>query len=350
MTQLNLSLASQTAYAGVTPFNSAQARTLILSGQAPTEMTVSGSLNFANCKNLTELPAGLKVTSLDLSNCTGLKSLPPGLKCYQLVLKGTKITSLPEDLSVEYKLDLQDCKELETLPTNLKVGSLVLGGCTALTKLPEGLDVYFLDITGCTKLITWPEQAMVRVGSLIASGCTGLTALPKWLTNLSHLDVSGCINLSELPEGLQVSSWLDIANTKITVLPESLKEARLRWYGVLVDQRIVLHPETITVDEILEERNAELRRVLLERFGYDRFILQANAEVLDTDRDPGGERRLLCVPLEGDEDLVCVSVICPSTGNQYIIRVPPNMRTCRQAIAWIAGFDDPDQYQPLVET
>lgn len=90
--------------------------------------------------------------------------------------------------------------------------------------------------------------------------------------------------------------------------------------------------------------------MLLERFGYDRFILQANVEVVDTDRDPGGERRLLRVSLEGDEDLVCVSVFCPSTGDRYIIRVPPNMQTCHQAVAWIAGFDDPNEYQPLVET
>jgi hypothetical protein len=26
------------------------------------------------------------------------------------------------------------------------------------------------------------------------------------------------------------------------------------------------------------------------------------------------------------------------------------MKTCRQAVAWTAGFDDPDDYRPLVET
>jgi hypothetical protein len=77
---------------------------------------------------------------------------------------------------------------------------------------------------------------------------------------------------------------------------------------------------------------------------------QARAEVLDRDRDAGGERRLLRVRVEGDEDLVCVAVICPSTGRQYLLRVPPAMKTCRQAVAWTAGFAHPDDYKPLVET
>jgi hypothetical protein len=100
----------------------------------------------------------------------------------------------------------------------------------------------------------------------------------------------------------------------------------------------------------MQERNAELRRVMLERMGYEAFLADAEAEVLDQDRDPGGDRRLLRVTLTGDEDLVCVSVICPSTGRQYLIRVPPAITTCRAAVAWIAGFDNPDDYRPLVET
>jgi hypothetical protein len=119
---------------------------------------------------------------------------------------------------------------------------------------------------------------------------------------------------------------------------------------VPVDERVAFHPEKITSEEVLSERNAELRRVKLERMGFERFIADAHAEVLDSDRDAGGERRLLRVPLEGDEPLVCVSVICPSTDRQYVIRVPPTVETCRQAVAWTAGFDDPDDYRPLQET
>ena len=90
--------------------------------------------------------------------------------------------------------------------------------------------------------------------------------------------------------------------------------------------------------------------MLLERMGYEAFLKQVEAETLDEDVDAGGIRKLFRVPIPDDEDLVCVSVICPSTARHYILRVPPTMTTCRQAIAWTAGFDDPDHYKPFYES
>jgi hypothetical protein len=310
----------------------------------------AGSLDLSHCTSLSTLPDHLRLTWLNLSGCSALRRLPAGLRCYELDLRETAIRSLPPDLRVDYRIDLSGCTELESLPPGLKVGSLVLRDCTALRGLPEGLDVYFLDISGCLSLATWPRQASVRFGRLSAIGCSQLTHLPEWLTELSQLDVSGCRGLTRLPEGLTVSSWLELADSGLRSLPASLRGVPLRWRGVPIDVRIAFQPETITVGEVLSEPNVERRRVLLERVGYEAFLSRAGAEVLDRDRDPGGERRLLRVRLPGDEDLVCVSVLCPSTGRQYILRVPPSMKSCRQAAAWVAGFDDPGQYRPVMET
>jgi hypothetical protein len=352
------------------PVPARTARTLILGGCAPAGLRVHGHLDLSNSPNLVALPDGLSVTSVDpsgctalralpcdprvrrliLNGCTALQALPAGLHVYELQMQYTRVRSLPPDLRVEYRLDLEGCAELRSLPAGLKTGSLILCNCVTLESLPEGLDVYFLDITGCTGLRGWPHTASVRIGRLNVSGCTGLRTLPPWLTTLAQLDVSGCANLNALPEGLRVSSWIDLANTGITSLPASLQGVRLRWHGVPIDTRIAFQPETITIREILGEPNAELRRVLLERMGYEAFLSQAQAQVLDRDRDPGGERRLLRVPLPEDEPLVCLYVVCPSTGRQYVLRVPPTMRSCRQAAAWIAGYDNPNDYQPLTET
>jgi hypothetical protein len=308
------------------------------------------SLDVSGCPALRALPPGLRARRINVSGCTTLRELPPGLRCYELIARHTLICTLPPDLQVEYRLDLEGCNLLSTLPSGLKVGSLILRECTALTSLPEGLDVSFLDIAGCTGLVSWPQAAAVHIGRLNARGCVRLQSLPSWLTQLAQLDVSGCMNLSDLPATLTVTSWLDLANTQISWLPASARGAQIRWRGVPIDARIAFQPETITASEVLDQPNAELRRVLLERMGYDAFLSQAHAQTLDADRDKGGERRLLKVDLAGDEPLVCVSVICPSTGRQYLIRVPPATRTCRQAAAWIAGFDNPDDYRPLVET
>jgi hypothetical protein len=156
-----------------------------------------------------------------------------------------------------------------------------------------------------------------------------------------------------LPDDLRVSGWLDLAHSGLTeesCLPPSLNQVQLLWGGVEIDRRIAFRPETITAGEILEEKNAERRRVLLDRCGYARFLQDANAARLDADTDPGGRRELLRIELDGDEALVAMSCFCPSTGRQYFIRVPPDTETCRHAAAWIAGFDDPADYQPLIET
>ncbi len=326
-----------------------EAKTLILSGMAPRGLRVSGHLDLSG-KEITSLPEDLSVTRLTLSRCEALQTLPSGLSCYELEMQSTRIAQIPADLRVEYRLDLSNSPALHELPEGLRVGTLILRNCTALTALPEDLAVYFLDISGCINLVSFPEAASIQMGRLNARGCVALRNLPAWLTRLSQLDVSGCSNLTALPEGLQISSWLDLANTQISALPPSLTGVRLRWRDVLVDERIVFHPETITAQEVLAESNAELRRVKLERMGYEAFMEQAQAEVMDRDFDPGGERRLLRVPMGRDEPLVCIAVQCPSTGRRYIIRVPPTMQTCRQAGAWIAGYDNPDDYDPITET
>ena len=84
--------------------------------------------------------------------------------------------------------------------------------------------------------------------------------------------------------------------------------------------------------------------------GHERFITEVGGIVIDRDTDTGGERRLMRVPLEDDEDLVALWVICPSTDRNYVLRVPPSTLSCRHAAAWIAGFDNPNDYNPLIET
>jgi hypothetical protein len=327
-----------------------EVRELILANQAPPNLQVQGSLDLANCKTLTTLPDGLHVRRLTLNGCTNLTHLPENLVCYELEMRQTTLTTLPASLQVQFRLDLADNTMLTTLPPNFKTGSLILRGCTALTSLPEGLSLYFLDISGCTNLSEWPVRGRLEFGSLLARNCINLTMLPTWLSRLAQLDLAGCVNITELPSDLEISSEADLADTNLTSLPSGVSKAELAWRGILIDERILLRPEEITSSEVLSEVNAEKRRVLLERMGYARFMSEAQVEILDSDSDPGGVRELLRVAMTNDEPLVCLAVFCPSTGHQYVLRVPPTMQGCHQAAAWLAGFDDPDHYHPLIET
>jgi len=313
-------------------------------------------LNLDGCTSLKFLPDHLDVHFLSLNGCSELQSLPAGMTVYSLQAQGAGLIALADDLQIGYKLDLTDCKQLAALPKGLTVGSLIIAGCTALKALPHDLHLYFLDASGCTNLQTWGTTGVIEVGQINLSGCQRLTYLPEWMDRITELNIQGCENLQHLPDALTVTSHIELADSGLTGLPVGCQQTELRWKDVIINEWVAFHPEQISAQDILNERNIELRRVMLERFGYDNFFRQIDAKVLDQDVDPGGVRRLLHVEFENqnrwtrDEPLVCLSVICPSTARSYIIRVPPDVTSCRQAAAWVAGFDDPSQYNPVIET
>jgi len=122
------------------------------------------------------------------------------------------------------------------------------------------------------------------------------------------------------------------------------------WRGVQVPADIILKPEAITVAKIFGEPNVELRRILIERYDQARFLTDAGAAVVN--RDACGV--LYQVPLDNDEPLAMVDVVNSTpepdgSFKHYLLRVPPDLRTARAAVAW--SFDlKPTKYQPVIET
>jgi hypothetical protein len=322
----------------------------------PPGLRQAWSINLAGCTALQHLPEGLQVHRLNLNDCTALKSLPSGLTAHSIQAQRSGLTELADDLQVAYKLDLTDCVSLRKLPDNLQTGSLILRGCTRLETLPDGLSIYFLDATNCTHLKAWGKTGKVEVGNITLTGCIALTYLPDWMDQIAQLNIQGCTNLHRLPDNMTVVYTIELADSGLDGLPEGCSSTELRWRDVIVNQQVAFHPEEINAQAIMAEANIELRRVMLDRMGYEAFFREAKAAELDRDVDPGGMRRLLRVEFQDrnqwqrDEPVVCLSVLCPSTARHYIIRVPPSMQTCHQAAAWVAGFDDPDQYHPVQET
>ena len=122
------------------------------------------------------------------------------------------------------------------------------------------------------------------------------------------------------------------------------------WHGVLVDERLILDPESITVEEIENTRNLELRRVLVERYGASRYLLDSGAEKIHQDDCGILYRR----EQAGDEPLVMVKVINSTaepdgTFREYFLRVPPDTQTAKQGVAWTFGLTE-DEYCPSVES
>jgi hypothetical protein len=319
---------------------------------------------------VTELPRGLRVDgSLIIEGRSRVSVLPDDLNVYEdLILRRCPIERLPAGLSLRRDLRLQGCIKLRDLPAGLTIpGKLDLEGCTALERLPSDLQLGAgLKLRGCTALRELPPGLRVP-GVLDLRGCTALTSLPRQLNigfalPRQKMDASGrsahriytpalrladCSVLTELPDDLQVGGPIEVAGSGLQDMPPALSECPILWRGVLVRPDVVFHPERLDPQTVIAERNAELRRVMVDRIGVDRVLEQVGAELLDRDTDAGGLRRLVRIPRLGHVYLHCR---CPSTARQYLLRVPPHTRTCHQAAAWMAGFDDPGRYRLIRET
>jgi hypothetical protein len=119
------------------------------------------------------------------------------------------------------------------------------------------------------------------------------------------------------------------------------------WHGVLVPERVILRPETLTRDDFLNEQNVEVRRVMQERMG-ERFVPELGGTIIDA----GSRGTLYEVRLPEDEpERVAhyVQVQDASTERQYYLRVPPSIQTADEAVAWSFGRSV-EEYAPARET
>src|SRR5574337_427159 len=99
-------------------------------------------------------------------------------------------------------------------------------------------------------------------------------------------------------------------------------------------RHIVEAPDTITVAEIEAEPNAEVRRVMIDRYGPARFVVDSGARVvheLPSDHPLKGLRtaRLLRKVVPDDEPIVYVDLLNSTpepdgTTKRYMLRVDPN--------------------------
>lgn len=142
-------------------------------------------------------------------------------------------------------------------------------------------------------------------------------------------------------------------------------------HGVLVPWDIIEKPETITVARIDAETNAEVRRVMLGRFGIARYVRESGANVVHSDTDQyGRSRRLLRRDVPDDEPIVMIEVTNSTPEpdgafRTYMLRVDPNAyggRASKECHAAIAStfrakrdrsklyFARPEDYSPRIET
>lgn len=121
--------------------------------------------------------------------------------------------------------------------------------------------------------------------------------------------------------------------------------------GSIVSRRVIQFKKRKDIMKIQYESNAETRRHMIEIYGYEEYIREIGAKILALDE----YGCLLRVNFgHGEEPLVLLRVnnsTAEPDGSykNYYLRVPPNMRSPREAVAWTFNMDI-DTYCPVVET
>ncbi|HZM74436.1 MAG TPA: hypothetical protein VFC19_01850 [Candidatus Limnocylindrales bacterium] len=122
------------------------------------------------------------------------------------------------------------------------------------------------------------------------------------------------------------------------------------WRGMPIPPEIVAELATLTVERIQAESNAEMRRVMLEHFGFERYLRESGAKKQHADEFG----TLWRVDIPGDEPLVMVEVINSTAEpdgsfRTYFLRVPPQTGTARAGVAWTFGLSE-QEYVPTKQT
>lgn len=112
------------------------------------------------------------------------------------------------------------------------------------------------------------------------------------------------------------------------------------WHGQAVSERVILNPESITLDDIKGESNAEIARVMRERYGDGRYLKDIGAKVIDVDYEGVAQGAAPRCLLEDDRKERWLVGTDGSTGRVYYMLAPAEATTCREAHEAIAGFDE----------
>ena len=117
------------------------------------------------------------------------------------------------------------------------------------------------------------------------------------------------------------------------------------WHGISYPSEWAYNkPSAATA---LSWNNLEKRRVVWAMIGWPSILEQLNAVTISKDKNPEiGELMQAEIPGVGLEKFLRVTC---GTGRKFVLPVPPEMTTARQANAWTWGMES-DQYKPEVRT
>ena len=119
------------------------------------------------------------------------------------------------------------------------------------------------------------------------------------------------------------------------------------WHGVSIPKEWVTGKPP-TAKEALTWENIEQRRAATEIVGWNNVLKELNAKIINKDDDPEVGTLLEAeIPDSGIERFLQVKC---GTGRDFVLPVPPDMKTALEANLWTYGLDPDKSFLPEVRT
>ncbi len=94
-------------------------------------------------------------------------------------------------------------------------------------------------------------------------------------------------------------------------------------------------PARLTSEKTQAEENAQIRSAMIMAFGFDRYIVESKATVLDELR----EYKLVEIKLDNWNSMKAITMTCPSTNAPYVLACDPRCTTVPEALDEMFGID-----------
>lgn len=117
--------------------------------------------------------------------------------------------------------------------------------------------------------------------------------------------------------------------------------------GVRMEEKYILTPaEKINIEEVVKEKNTEIRRELIRKIGIERFIQKAKAKVLDKQ----GDYEVISIKLSEEiPDARYLKMKNPSIGVFHVEGIELECDTVEKALNWRAGNIN-EKWEPAILT
>ena len=122
--------------------------------------------------------------------------------------------------------------------------------------------------------------------------------------------------------------------------------------NVRVPPKFITNPESLTIDEVLQHQNAEVRHVGIKIIGLDKLLDHPNTTIIHQSRKKG--QILFQISGVFSQPVSYIKVVNSTpepdgSFKNYYLCVPPSIKTCKSAVAWTFGLNAKN-YHPSIET